>query len=311
MAKIIIKESDIVKMVTEKLAMIFEAMIPENSEYGTRYGSTDWSPFSENDRVCMENGLTEDVAEELIANGVIPEGLIRDFLIQSSQDSLRGVDDASGPYENPSGQQFYGEYDEAKELIAQVQDPKLRDILEQSLQEACEAIEYGEFEGNMPDPDEKYETQLDLGEGIDEHDPDDVDYGQVGDWYQNQAMKSVQSGRVFKSKEDFEYVSRNLELPLQSVQVYLTHGDIGLLDKQVMVEYWPASISFEGPDRSVGITVGGWIVDDIDWEYGPEETCSYQGKIQPMKRGMIKWLDDAIEKHNEERFDDIVSLFYE
>ena len=146
-------------------AMIFEgAMCILKEEHGTAYGAGDWMPFTEFDDVCREEGLTEDVAEKLIADGIIPDALNRDFMLQASCPRKNMFDPSCGPTSSDGEKSCYGEYDEAKALIDQVKDERIKGILLQSLQAACDAIECDDFQPDEPDPDERYESRRDMDE---------------------------------------------------------------------------------------------------------------------------------------------------
>lgn len=152
---------------SEIKAMIFEgAMRILKEEYGTAYGTADWMPFTSEDQICAENGLTEEAGEDLVAKGIVPDELNRDFLIQASCSRHNMFDPSCGPTSNDGDKSFYGEYDEAVALINQIKDQRIKDILNQSLQAVCDSIECEDFQADEPDPDEKYETRRDMGEGL-------------------------------------------------------------------------------------------------------------------------------------------------
>lgn len=153
-----INESDIKAMIFEGACKIL------NEEYGTAYGHDEWMPFSEFDEVCKENNLTEDVAEELIQQGVVPEDLNRDFLIQASCSRRNMFDYSTGPSSDDGEMSFYGEYDEAVALIEQVKDPKIQEVLRQSLDATCASIVCDDFQPDEPDPDEWRDSRMDMDE---------------------------------------------------------------------------------------------------------------------------------------------------
>ena len=73
-------------------------------------------------------------------------------------------DPSCGPTSSDGEKSCYGEYDEAKALIDQVKDERIKTILLQSLQAACDAIECDDFQPDEPDPDERYENRRDMDE---------------------------------------------------------------------------------------------------------------------------------------------------
>ena len=319
MAKIQITESEIQGMVKRGVMKLLEM----RTEHADRSYS---GSINAVDYLAMEKDLGEQSEiSALLQSAELPNLIPFDMYFPGGV-SGAGPDDNWGDIQHGNKEELESILQKA--MLAKQNNPAREDLFDAytmlvyAILEATDIdefeYEYGSYVENEQSADNPYEPDPDmqpgghdyLEEGLMEHDPDDRDFGQVEDWKQEQAIKAVSRGRNFRSKEDFEGLVSRLDLPLQSAQVYLTHGDIGLLDKQVMVEYWPESIYYESPDPEVGISFGGWVVEDIDWEYGPEETCSFEGKIQPMKRGMIGWLDDAIEKYNEEKFDAIVELLY-
>jgi hypothetical protein len=300
--KIRITESDIVSMVVESVRRVLN----ERTQGGYETGSVEWIPFEDNeDRMC-----------DLYDKKIIPEGLYyASFDIEATRsctnysDSRREI----APYSDYGDVSYSGDYDEAIKLINQVTDPNVKNELMNSLNAALESIEFDDFEEYEPDPDDYYDSRRDDGrleEGIMEHDKDDIDYGQVGDWHVAQAQKSLSRGREFSSLNDFVETAKRCELPLRSYECYLTHSDIGLLDKMVHVYFYPSYISYDAPDPSVGVTFGGWEIESIDWAYAEDEQCSVNGKLEPLEQGKIEWLDNAIEKLIDDKFDNIVDKLY-
>ena len=309
MAKIQITENDIQNMVKRGVMKLLEM----RTEHPDRAYS---GAINAVDYLAMEKELGEQAEISALLQSAELPGLIPFDMYFPGGVSGAGPDDNWGDIQHGNKEELESILQNA--MLAKQNNPAREDLFDaytMLVYAILEATDIDEFEyefGSYVEDEKNVENpHSPLQEGLMEHDPDDRDFGQVGDWQQDQAIKAVSRGRTFKSKEDFEGVAYRLDLPLKSTQVYLTHNDIGLLDKQVMVEYWPESIYYESPDREVGISFGGWVVEDIDWEYGPEETCSFEGKIQPMKRGMIGWLDDAIEKYNEDKLDAIIDLLYQ
>jgi len=139
----------------------------------------------------------------------------------------------------------------------------------------------------------------DIDEQLAEHDPDDRDFGHVGDSIYDKAMQKMkQNGRVFTSLEDFKMTNRRLGLEMRTCDVWINPGV-----KSIKVIFYPASISSD----SYG---DGWVIDDIDFEYGEEEVCSIQGEIQPLVYGKIKWLDDFVNKYANEHEEEIINNIY-
>lgn len=300
MSKIIITEGDIRNMVLKTVTRLL------NEEVGTSSAYLYWYPFSEFDEYCEENGLTEEYGRQLVAQGIVPAELVEKecFTIIASCDTRRGFDNDTGPWSDNGEVSYGGDYDEARQLIGQVKDENVKQILTNSLDMLTEpdTFEYTDFERLEKD---------DLFEGINEHDPDDPDYGQVGDWHVEQGQKRLANGGRFDSLEEFVSVAKNCELPLKAFEAYLTHSDIGLLDRGISLTFYPSSISFEAPDKSVGVTFGGWIVEDIDWEYGENEKCQYEGKIVRLEQGMIDWLDKEVAKWLEANYRTIEDKLYQ
>ena len=293
MAKILISESDIKDMVLEGVHRVLEAI-----KHGTASGTGVWEPSE----VFTDSGLNDDEIDAMVRKYPQIEWNGYNITAKVSSTEYSGEDGPGNVASHGNDKEFGGDYDKAVADISQLTNPVLKNKLTQSLKDFCESLEMDNFEQSYP------EDYMDLEEGaLNEHDPDDPDYGQVGDWYMDQAYKSLaKSGRRFNSIQDFISVNHNMDLELQLYEVYLTHSDIGLLDKGVSVIFYPGNITYENDDRGFA----GFVVEDVNYVYGDEETCSVQGKITKLEPGLIGWLDEGVDAYIEAHYDEIIEHFY-
>ena len=317
MAKIQITESDIKKMVYEGVMRLKEMRteIPDKSLSGS---------LNAVDYLSMEKDLGDQYEiSALLQSAELPNLIPFDLYFPGGVTGA-GPDDEWGDMEinnkeeldsilqkcllakqnNPASENVFEEY---SMLVYEIMDADDLDEFEYKL---GSYIENGKSTENPyePDPDMMPGGHDYLEESINEHDPDDPDYGQVGDWYEMQAQQVSRSRtRSFKSAEEFEALSRRMGLEMQAVSAYVRPDRC---DKFMNIIFFPASISFDAPDPSVGWAGNGWQVDDIAFEYGKGEKCVINGETQDLVPGKIKWLDDSVNRYINEHEEQIIDNIY-
>ncbi len=256
--------ADIQEMIYRGAMKILES-IDEIKRTGTSYGDCSWCPFSPEDPICAERGLTDEVAEQLAANGVIPAGLVnRDFDIQASCDCTRGTDPDSGPFSNCGNKSYYGEYDEAVSLINQVTDESVKQTLMDSLNSACEGIECERFEDYEPDPDEKYETMRDMGEGTDRYVKPPFEYPQPTE-------PAKQWGGLYEGREYDTWLGHS-DIPGSDGRFF---NIVFYLDQNGQINYRCNGDSNQTNPEPYMPTPGGWLDKQIR-----EYMASHIGEIK-------------------------------
>lgn len=293
MAKITITESDIKHMVLDGVKKLFEAI-----KYGTASGTGVWEPSE----VFTDSGLDDDEIDAMVRRYPQIEWNGYTITAKVSSTEYSGEDGPGNVASHGDDKEFGGDYDKAVADISQLTNPVLKNKLTQSLNNFCESLEMEDFEESYP------EDYMDLEENtLNEHDPDDRDYGQVEDWRMEQAYKSlIKNGRRFDSIQDFITVNHNMDLDLHLYETYLMHSDIPLLNNGVTVIFYPGSITYESDDRGFG----GFVVEDVGYVYGDEETCSVEGKITKLEPGLIGWLDKGVDAYIDSHYDEIINHFY-
>ena len=90
----------------------------------------------------------------------------------------------------------------------------------------------------------------------------------------------------YESRRDSMYES--MDMGSKTYDAYLMHSDIPLLDRGISVSF------FRSPEG-------------IDWKYGADETCRHEGKIVPLEKGMVSWLDKGVLNYIQEHEQEIIS----
>lgn len=85
----------------------------------------------------------------------------------------------------------------------------------------------------------------------------------------------------YESRRDSMYVYESIGGAGGSYDAYLTHSDIPLLDRGISLTF------FRTPNG-------------VDWKYGADERCKYNGEIVPLEKGMIPWLDKEVLRYIQE-----------
>ena len=103
-----------------------------------------------------------------------------------------------------------------------------------------------------------------------------------------------EEGSPYESTDDDYYESRrdsmyeSMDMGGKTYDAYLMHSDIPLLDRGISVSF------FRSPEG-------------IDWKYGADETCRHEGKIVPLEKGMVSWLDKGVLNYIQEHEQEIIS----
>ena len=285
MTKIRLTESDIVKMVYRAVKAL-----NESKRYGTAYASGSWDPYE----ALEKAGYNEDQIDGMN----LPLSYCYDIKVSQSCTVYDGEDGPGNVADYEGERSFGGEYDKAMEDIEKIPDENLKKVLKDDLMSCCENLDLEEFEEEASPDEWLWETRQ-----LHEYRDPELEF-----------RKNVENGMDFQTKEEYERVAHLMGWDeAKPYEVYITHSDSdrGLIDRPVHVFFFPAHIYYEKDDPSVGYQGRGWVIDEIDWEYGEDEVTSVNGKTVPLKFGIVGWLDEEVNKYCAKHEEEIKKHLYQ
>lgn len=282
MKRIKITENDLKKMIMEGVIALME-METFHPEKKLKF-SIDASEFLSQ---VYQFGEPEEI-EEILSQAGLPSVIPFELYFPGGKTGA-GPDDYWGKIEVLNKTQLNSILQKAEALItSRSETSELFHKYQLLIDEATEISDFEELEGGRL---AQFMCDTDGVDTPSEPDPDSLpgghDYGkEFGDINEDAPERTTPQSYSFNTQFEFERAVENFNLPLHIFDAYLTHSDIGLLDRPLHVVFYPGAIS-ECEDGNIK-------VDDVSFEYGDDERCSVDGKLEILKVGKISWLDKAV-----------------